>query len=1668
MPKKQSGGGTGDPVAVDVHLPPGNQSEVRMTNVPKNTGGGSAAGGGFDYQNRVAAWLAVRILAESAVATQWSLTDPDTTLEFIRCETEQPVDDILAGTSKGGLLFFQVKRSVDLSKKSDSSFASAISQFVSQYLVSRSHYGRTKRSWDRPLDPTLDRLILATSGQSSAKVRVTLKTVLDRGRNLHKEHRVDAAASSQEETEVLNVFIEHIKTGWREHTSEAPSEEDLKKCLCLIYVQTLDLEDGNADRNEAGNILRTAVLSDTTQESGAWSRLIAVSAELASKRTGLDRKGLQEQLIAAGILPRAAHGYALDIDKLKKYSDETYVSLADLAKIRCADSEIKINRESSKDLASAAKAHSLLVVGEPGAGKSGALHDLYKALEQVGLDAVFLAADRLEATTLGALRNDLGLDHDLPDVLANWPGNQPGVLIIDALDAARADKSAKVLREVIQCVKAADNRWNVVASIRKFDLRYSPSLRQLFGGVPRTLSTEFVDAEFTNIWHINIPQLSPDEFHQISDQSTDLSRMLESAPPDLKLLLRIPFNVRLVAELIGGGIPATELTLIDTQHGLLTRYWGWRVIGEDYRGDAREGILRDICSNMVTERHLRVERAAITTADPTALNDLLSAHVISEWQPECSPTPDRSLIVFAHHVLFDFAVARLLLAGEVNKTVALFADDPDLCIVVRPSLVFHFRTLWSIDPSRFWELLFAFSANPAIPEFGRLIGPSVCVDVARTFDDIEPLIKQIEREKDTAGSTLSYTVGALLNTSQDVLIDARADPWTELLDILARLALTNRIAAEMCRLTLALLDQERTEPQIAALGRVSRALFDFAWKSSPYQQWLILQSLRSVGRTYATDPPASAELLRRVLARERLKEYGSIEMPALAREAQAILECDPDFVSEIYKEAFDYSEESQEAVPLGSSQILPLTSNRKQDYEMARYRLAEVFPAVLAASPFVATSICIAAVTSHIRNDRDANSLNEELTFEFDSKDVSVKQDHTRVWDHLNLGDDATKILDLWIEHVKGLCEARDEYTLLQTLRIVAEENSLTIFWRRLLKLAREFPEPLGRLLLPVASTGAVLTTEETTVEAAELLSVMFGKLDSSEREKVEMSILSIDRDHRRGVVLGCMPEEHLVTDAAKALLAKLKAEGDIPANAPAVQIGSAEARPYGEEEYLAEQGVPIGEAPNKRIRELETPVQAFCTTYLNDEPPKDAVKNILPQIRSLYDAISTADADGVHPMQRDRAAGVLFTSANRAAECAGLDCGNEEGGSIRQLLLEGSVHELPKADPEYDAQFDKQPSWGAHLPRIEAARGLTILVARKGCFDAEILERIRALSRDPVPAVRNQVAVYTASLYRQASDEMWALLEHFAREEKSAGVVRGLGWSLSRLSGPHGDRVAELAATIFNRMTDGEGADSVKNMCINLVTGLYVWQNQAAARNVLTTVTADPVSYAGEIQNLLHSLRGGLTAERQDGSDASDIRKRTVGVFLEVIAAARSVSDPLLGKTEEGPHKQLTELEKSSLRHALQVLDRAGSQIFFASGAMNRGEAPDPLDEEQRRQLYQDAKPIIERLADVGTASLSHYLLEALETFISVDPPGVFLLSHQVLKSGKKGAYEYDSLAIGTFVKFVERFLAEYRFVFQENPPCRTALIEVLDIFVQAGWSEAQKLTYRLEEIFR
>ncbi|SPF41112.1 hypothetical protein SBF1_2420005 [Candidatus Desulfosporosinus infrequens] len=93
---------------------------------------------------------------------------------------------------------------------------------------------------------------------------------------------------------------------------------------------------------------------------------------------------------------------------------------------------------------------------------------------------------------------------------------------------------------------------------------------------------------------------------------------------------------------------------------------------------------------------------------------------------------------------------------------------------------------------------------------------------------------------------------------------------------------------------------------------------------------------------------------------------------------------------------------------------------------------------------------------------------------------------------------------------------------------------------------------------------------------------------------------------------------------------------------------------------------------------------------------------------------------------------------------------------------------------------------------------------------------------------------------------------------------------------------------------------------------------------------------------------------------------------------------------------------------------------------------------------------------------------METLEYIVPVDPVGVFLRIGLTVFADQKGGYQYESLAADLVVKLVERYLAEFRGIFRDNPDCRHTLLELLDVFVKAGWPSARRLTYQTDEIFR
>jgi hypothetical protein len=1670
--------------------------------------GGMAAQTGIGYQNRVAAWTCVRILAERDVTPLWRLKT-DVTFDYIRCETEQPVDDILVGTSEGGHAFINVKHTVMKSKAPNSALSSAINQFVRQFI---SHRGQTagRHPWEHELDQNEDRLVLVTSPKSSFAIKTHLPRVLMRLRALPLHGGADAAATTRQEKEALAVVREHVARAWRDSAGCDITEEDELRLLKLIWVETLDVEEDAAGEREAKDVLRAVVVEDPKQADAAWDVLVAACAGYASRQGGADRSSLQQHLLKAGIRVKAPSSYREDIAQLRRHSVQTLRALQELSTIRVGEREVKIQRPSTQALRSAVEQTSVVVVGDPGAGKSGALHDLVDALFRENRDVVFIAVNRLEARSLSALRQELNLEHDVFEVLKNWPGEGPAFLVVDALDAARSDASAQTFYDLISLALQLPERWHVIASIRKFDLRNHTRLRHLFEGRP---PTEYSTAEFNNLIHFKVPLLSPEEQLQISPQSPELANLYLHAGESLRSLLLVPFNLRLAGELLGSGVAVESLTPIQTQIELLDRYWQERVIRADYEGDARQAVLLRVVEAMVNARALRVSRRDVTTDSGVSkvLNQMLSSHVLIEWEAKAGAVIDPSVLTFAHHVLFDYAAARLLFRGTTESLTRTLESDVNLVLAVRPSIVMHFQHLWLLDRELFWDTYLLLIRSEQIPEIGKLVGASVAVEFMREVEDFAPLFRVLSsqnvRQRESGEKAFRHVAGALvmLATSESItsVLGGAAPPWLALLDrcaapISAILAYSVRpVLWTICARSELFTDQQRHHA-----GNIARRLFEFGLAQEPRDTSLVIAGMETVCRTFESDPAASAALLRRCLEPQHVLTYGHEELFRLAQEVERLIPHDPELVEEMFNAAFTHYDPSDEKTWAMASRILPMTSTRRQDFDMARFSFAQKYKQFLEAAPIRATRVLINAMNTYVAERYERRYLRlkglygegggeehgpDEEKFEFAGRDAFIRPDYSGVWDNggSRHEDEPLKMLDIFQSYIErisaddGRAGERSEL-----LDLIARENRNAVFWRLLLEVGTKHLDTLGREIYSLAWATPILVSYDTTRVVGDFIKAIFVTLPAEERRRIEQAIVAIPEafdaeqlegaERTRDRLLGCLTTDALVTGEAKAILSRLEAEKKVPPNERLNRSGGVVSRAYTDEDYLKDQGVPVDEEQNRRILNLSQPAKAFAAKYQNTTPTSEEVAAIIPHLRSLHLALTAPEADSVHELQSDKGWGDLADACASVVKLEEWACGSEDGEFVKAVLLEASRHPEPEPRPESYEHFDSHPSWGP-AARIDAAEGLILLASHQSCVDDELLAAVERLAlRDEVPAVRFQIAIRLNTLYRTAPDLMWRLLDTMSREEERRGILRFLlNGPLRTLAAYHPDRITGLTRNIFERT--GEGAQEVRRRCAAIFAGLYLWQGHAPCGDFVNRIADDPVAYTDEALEIIHDQRSCLNLGLGETSkpEHEAVRIGSFRLVERILKSARERLNVLENEYGNLPFSAWPEGEQETARRLTRLAESVGMQIYFASGAYSRDNRGDdeekiPMGAEARSRFLKDANGILHLLSEFNHASLTHHMLQTLEFLIPYDPGNVFLLIGKVMKSGERGGYQYESLAVDLIVKLVKRFIAEYRYVLRDSEECRRVLIEILDVFVEAGWPSARRLTYRIEEIFR
>lgn len=1334
-----------------------------------------------------------------------------------------------------------------------------------------------------------------------------------------------------------------------------------------------------------------------------------------------------------------------------------------------------------------ARTGSGVVIGSPGVGKTFLLKQFSDKQTNHNELCLYLPIDKLGVTNETELREALKIEVDFFDFLRRESegSSKTGILILDAFDAARSEDAQRFFLSLIRrSIAKLQSYWTVIVSVRTYDAKKSQELQDIF---PRTFSSSIPrEYQLFDVYcrHFAIPKLSPEERDQAVRSIEHLDKVYANSSEGFKELLLVPFNLWLVQKILTQEPDINELSTVESEIQLLGLFWKHRV-ANGRLADARGVLLSRVARKMVDQRSLSVRTDEVFEA---TANEAWRSLMTGEVLVYASSSEQR--ITFGHNILFDYAVSVLLIEDDASKLIEFLTEDPSRPLFLRPSLSFYLTRQWHESANLFWNIFWRMlpNADLHIRLFARLLSPTVVVNEMRNIDQLDSLTRLLEENQDVAVEGVLRVLQA-----NRMLQKARLGVWMLFLMKIS-MHIHKEIAWELAFATSDVLDQAKKYDLpvfLQACGAIARNLLLWLWqeRSNSPQPWL--ENLGSVwivplvAKSMATAPEQSEQLLRGVLSLLKERDFPIDYFFRLANVIEEVWPTSPGFVADLYKAMFEYQELSDARTQIGGA-VLPMTSTRRQDFELSRYSLIAKYPSFLQAKPAIAARTAIEClnrfvIEEHLRR-YDDQLLNIEASierFDFRGRSASYLRDGSYAWDRshadepINMGNSLFSLIDKI-----AVSEARSEI-LDQLLDELRDHAVVAFFWKRLLETGTRQPKVFAPLLFELCIAKPVLTGNETLQEVGSFLEASAPLFTNDQRLEIEKAIMSLpehgneeDLDrlrHVRDRLIGRIPADLVQTEAAKARISEMEENQSVPANDPLFSMSFGFGPPPTEEFWLKQRGIDPKKPENDALLNLTPSLEAFSSRWQNKTSTEDDVASILDQAEVAYEQVMQAT-------EADEA--VIESTLTKIAECATAisravtDADSRAYQFCRKVLLTCAEHPSPLPHPENDANYTH--AYWSPAPRIQAARGLPWLAARK--LDAEISEAIERLIGDPKPSVRFLTVIDLFQVIDTSPTFFWRLANRIGETEKNGVVAGGLFRTLSYLAIKQEDETVKVLDKFFKRLFSGELDVAVIGDAIPTVVGLAVARENAWALDTVQAFSNNPIQWARPLRGCAFNAVAFITPQRLEEPEKAQHIDNAISLLSRVIeAAAIGVSEVLKSVNDHGAW---TDDLQHKMKDVYGAIDEAVTRLYFAAkieGSVSVEHDEAPPTHKQRQLYYFAIKPVLEQIVrftlskgnGVLFAPTAHYFMQLLNGVLRYDPKGVLNLAAGVAESSEPSGYTLDSFATTEVVKLVEAVLADYRYDFRDGRPLLD-LMSLLDIFAKTGDAQALALVWRLDEIFR
>ena len=321
--------------------------------------------------------------------------------------------------------------------------------------------------------------------------------------------------------------------------------------------------------------------------------------------------------------------------------------------------------------------------------------------------------------------------------------------------------------------------------------------------------------------------------------------------------------------------------------------------------------------------------------------------------------------------------------------------------------------------------------------------------------------------------------------------------------------------------------------------------------------------------------------------------------------------------------------------------------------------------------------------------------------------------------------------------------------------------------------------------------------------------------------------------------------------------------------------------------------------------------------------------------------------------------------------------------------------------------------------------------------------------------------------------------MEDRATNERNLTVQEYLYLTLTQVAGrakENEDKTTRVMAKLLEHTPLPPGKLASFDPFSFLLMGLAIGcQNSWALKTIEDRFFKDPIRFSNLLTRAVSQVMKDYVVPKYLETPNGHERARRAIEWLEKVI---DVVSNRIGELYKILKEHETEEVTKQLHDTYEVIDRVITSLYYEV-AHKRDQSEESVEEisfELRCDFYSEVKPLMKQViafaqnpdSGIMFAPTAHHFMQVLKSFLSCNPKEVLQLTERVVRSSEQFGYTLDSIAVMDVVEFVEIVLADYRHEVKDDEDSLEALLNLLDMFAKTGWSDALKLVWRLDEVFR